>query len=539
MRSPLSADPSMPDPHGRDLSPRAGLKTNIMGHAMNDPYYRAVVEDEVALFPALAGEIEDTCLTCHAPMGHYYAHQPGNENLLDPQGNYRFSQADQDMHARAGVDCTFCHQVDFAEPIAELANGAFQLRSDLVIRGPYPDPVTDAMGRYGVEGDTAIRDAELCGSCHNLFTQVVDVDTGLLTGARFLEQATWFEWRNSQFGGPPGDPARIDCHVCHMATPSDVFQTRIATTRQPVLRSPFGTHDMPGGNSYMLALLAQYRQELGLDPALTTAQFNDAISQTRAFLREAATLSLNTTVLPGELAAQVTITNHTGHKLPSGFPSRRMWLHVQVRGRDGNLLFESGRADAQGRLALDAGFLAPECMAIDKPPGFESNSCFEPHRDVIDDAAQVAIYESVMADTNSDITHVLLHASDYLKDNRIPPAGFVETGADFVPQTAAVGIGPDSDFNAGGSGADTVTYRLTTQNLLAPFTVTARLMYQSIRPSFVDGMRSSGERVNQFKGYYSAVPPAVEEIAEASAVVFGGEVLFASGFESLGEAASR
>ncbi len=46
-----------------------------MANAFNDPYWQAAVEDEVDSFPHLAGFIEDTCTTCHAPMGRTHAYR--------------------------------------------------------------------------------------------------------------------------------------------------------------------------------------------------------------------------------------------------------------------------------------------------------------------------------------------------------------------------------------------------------------------------------------------------------------------------------
>jgi hypothetical protein len=43
----------------------------------------------------------------------------------------------------------------------------------------------------------------------------------------------------------------------------------------------------------------------------------------------------------------LTVTNETGHKLPSGYPEgRRIWLNVQAYDIDNNLVYESGAYDA-------------------------------------------------------------------------------------------------------------------------------------------------------------------------------------------------
>ncbi|NNF97411.1 MAG: hypothetical protein HKM94_10840, partial [Halobacteria archaeon] len=55
--------------NGEDISPTTQWRHSIMAHAFDDPYFQAKVQEETHIFPALAGFIEDKCLTCHSPMG--------------------------------------------------------------------------------------------------------------------------------------------------------------------------------------------------------------------------------------------------------------------------------------------------------------------------------------------------------------------------------------------------------------------------------------------------------------------------------------
>ena len=70
-----------------------------------------------------------------------------------------------------------------------------------------------------------------------------------------------------------------------------------------------------------------------------------------------------------------TVTNRTGHKLPSSYPSRRAWIRVQVT-RAGTVLFDSGAHDDDGRIV---------------GPKDESRV---PHADVITTQESVVIYEA-------------------------------------------------------------------------------------------------------------------------------------------------
>jgi hypothetical protein len=53
----------------------------------------------------------------------------------------------------------------------------------------------------------------------------------------------------------------------------------------------------------------------------------------------------------------------------------------------------------------------------------------EPHYDKINNPQQVQIYEAIMADTANALTHTLLRAKTYLKDNRLLPQGFDKSTA--------------------------------------------------------------------------------------------------------------
>ena len=159
-------------------------------------------------------------------------------------------------------------------------------------------------------------------------------------------------------------------------------------------------------------------------------------------------------------------------------------------------------------------------MSKEKLDGFDSSLCYEPHRELIDDPSQVAIYETVLGDIHGTITHTLLQGAQYLKDNRLPPAGFTNSRAGTIePQTIPSGVTGDSDFNciaaSEGCGADTVHYQVNTEAQTGPYTVEARLLYQATQPGFVDGMHTDGDRVNRFKVMYDAVPPSVEVLATA------------------------
>ena len=531
---------------GEDISPGTQWRHSMMGQAFSDPYFRATVEDEVSAFPTLAGLIEDKCLTCHSPMAHTNAHQTNTDltqdlTCPDPAGCYRLGTASIQDHAREGVSCTLCHQIK-SDNLGTAASfsGKFSIAAagDLdakTIYGPYQNPAGGNLmltnSGYTPQFGSQVTTSGHCASCHTLYTPTVNVDTGQTTGADFLEQGAFLEWRNSVY--VTGGIQEKQCQDCHMPDPAPgAYISRIAVRPNGSVnpawpeRMPFFTHSMVGGNAYMLEILRDNRVALGIENSTTVAGFNAKVAETRSLLQNAAAgLAVPRFERSGnELLVDVLLTNMTGHKLPTAYPSRRTWLHLTVRDAANQVVFESGAPDANGHIPTDTGRLTADCLARIKPPGFTNAGCYEPHRDVIDTPAQVAIYETVLGDTNGHITHVLLHAASYLKDNRIPPQGFTDARADLIEsQTKPAGTGIDGDFNVAsnqqGSGTDTVHYRVTVNDPGAAYSVEARLLYQAIQPGFIDGLQSNGSLVNQFKQMVTQLALAVEVLATGSATL--------------------
>ena len=527
MRYPLSDT-------GADVSPGEGWSHSMMAHSFDDPYFQAVMQEEAHIFNSLAGLVEDTCLTCHAPMGRTHAHLSdptllSTENCPLPDGCYRLAQAETEMHAREGVSCTLCHQIQDSNMGEDISfSGGYVIDANAaLIFGPFQNPhrggarVMEQISGYTPQFGNHMGRSTLCASCHTLFTPTIDVNTSQPTGKMFLEQGPFLEWQNSIFA--TGNSTAKECQDCHMANPDSDYQTRISLRPNGSVnevwpeRQPFFQHTQSGGNTYMLQVLKTFRSTLGIEASTTEEGFDRQIARTRALLSTAADLSIDSVNKQnGRLDIDLTIHNYTGHKLPSAFPSRRLWIHLRVTSNSGQLLFESGAPSEDGRISTDDNNASERCLAIVKEEGFSNEGCVEPHRNIVTSPLQIPIYESVLADTNGHVTHVLLHADSYLKDNRIPPQGFL--AAEQNPDTAVVGVALDTDFNYAnateGSGTDTVHYAIEVKDGPGAVKIEARLLYQTVRPSFVHGLHS-GELpgVKRFKTMHDQVPPTVEVLA--------------------------
>ena len=554
-----------------DVSPFTKWKHSTMANSLNDPYFNAVVEEEGHVFPDKKVFIEDTCMRCHAPMAYTHAHQTGTALVADPttllaDGGYPFAAAIADNSAREGVACTACHQIqpDNLGQVASMS-GHYKIKdstenagSDPVILGPFISPTTQPMvanTQYTPAYAAHIAESAMCASCHNLYTPTLDLSGNPVivagttdTIAQFPEQTPYWEWLNSDYS----DPTRGNktCQACHMAEPEADYKTVISTKGNNLLERPanvdnadsfFGVHEFVGGNSYLLTLLKTYMNELGLGSASghTEQGFTDKITATQQFLSQAADIAVTPSLVGSTLNVPVKITNKTGHKLPTSYPSRRMWVHIKVTDTNGSTVFESGAVDSNGRIAKDANFTASKCLEMNKQPDpatFDSlaEGCYEPHHDIINSADQVAIYEGVLGDVNQDITHVLLHARQYIKDNRIPPTGWTLAGQHTNPAdtnikddgiigtaTTDTNFAPGKD-TTGSDASDTVTYEINVSAGTTPFTVTTELYYQTIKPSFVYAMHAddvahggiAGDSyVGRFKEMYEQTPPLTETLA--------------------------
>ncbi|MCX5741149.1 MAG: hypothetical protein NT062_01480, partial [Proteobacteria bacterium] len=287
--------------------------------------------------------------------------------------------------------------------------------------------------------------SELCATCHTVIVGAV------------VEQATFLEWRSSSVA------QTAPCQTCHVP-PTDEDGVRIATAiakYPPDLspRAPVGRHLFVGGNAYMLRAIAA--AEDWARTGVSAAELEAAAVRAEAHLASAAKLILATRGTAASTELVVTVQNATGHKLPTGYPSRRMWLHVTVVDGD-RVVYESGAADAAGALAGD--------------------DQLQPHRDVIERPEQVQIWQAVLVDQGGAPTHRALDAARYGKDDRILPAGYQPSAADRA-RLEPVGVTGDPDFVG---GSDSVTYRIGAPPAGARIRV--ELLYQSLTPTIVDAI---------------------------------------------------
>ena len=503
---------AMRDAAGHGIAPYDLWRSTMMANASRDPLWRAVVSVEVAATPSRQLEIETKCLTCHAPMAREVGFSDHGTGSLMHQLDCVDATSEL---ARDGVSCTICHGIraDGLGTPASFSAG-FQLDGERLFgphRQPFPMPMRRFSGFTPTHGEQVLESA-LCGSCHTVETHALSPE-GEDQGVVFLEQSPYLEWRNSIFDTERPSPGRAasscqDCHAPKYDSGGRALLTRIA--RNPmgsdfprvVPREPFGRHLFVGGNTLVLSMLRDHGE--ALRTKAPREAFDATIEATREQLGRSASLAIRGFRKAADgLELEVIVSNHSGHKFPTGHPVRRAWLHVVVRDAQERVVFESGAHDEAGRLMDMSGAVLASELA---------GGPVEPHREVVRAGNEVACFEAVMADVEGHPTHLLMRGASWYRDNRLLPAGWSGEHADAL-RTFPVGV-EDVDFIG---GSDRVRFEIAAQGE-GPYSVEAELLYQTLGARWAAELaRWQTEEVKAFFELYEQADRTPERIARVRA----------------------
>ena len=479
-------------PKGADASIGIAWRASMMANAARDPYWHAGVRREITEHAGAAAAIEHECSACHMPMMRYEAKSVGQLGGVFTHLPIGAGATREHALAADGVSCTTCHQIG-PDKLGEREsfNASFVVapvpRPDRrVAYGPYD--VTPGLAssmrsatQFTPTKATHIQSAELCASCHTLFTHSLGPD-GKVTG-ELPEQVPYLEWRHSRYA------KEKSCQDCHMkAVPEPMTIANILGPQREGVR----LHDFRGSNFFMPRILNKYRDELGV--TALPQELDAAALLAEEFLRdEAATLSVTAArVEGGRVMADITIANRGGHKLPTAYPSRRAWLHIAVKDAGGKTVFESGRLEADG--------------SIRGNDNDADGARYEAHHDEITSPEDVQVYEPILGDPAGAVTTGLITAVKYLKDNRILPEGFDKATAS---RDIAVAGEAAADANFTG-GSDRVRLNAPLGNAAGPFTVEVELLYQPIGYRWAQnlGPYKASMEPARFQDYYKAMGAA-------------------------------
>lgn len=485
---------------GEDVSIGTDWRATMMANSARDPYWQAAVRREIMDHPQAREAIEDECSICHMPMTTFPARAGGGKGrVFDHMPLGRPDDADAAL-ASDGVSCTVCHQIQ-ATGLGSRASftGGYVIDTTVTaaprrVFGPFDvdngrTRVMQSSSGFQPAKGAHVQQSELCATCHTLFTH------SLASGAtdRLLpEQTPYLEWQQSAYR----DTA--SCQSCHMP----VVREEVPVSQvvgQP--RADVSRHTFLGGNFFVMRMLNQYRDELGV--RATPKEMEAAIARTVDHLKTgtASVELLEVTREGGQLRADVRVRNLAGHKFPTAYPSRRAWINLRV-------------TDASGRVVFESGALQPDGRIIGNDQDADATK-FEPHYAEVRSADEVQIYESMMVDPSGKVTTGLLSGARYIKDNRLLPRGLSRAAAsdDVAVHGAAR---DDADF---GDGQDTVRYRVPVQ-ASGPLTVTATLYFQPIGFRWAENLKAyeAPEPARFVRYYQSMASESALAIATSSVV---------------------
>jgi hypothetical protein len=467
--------------YNTSVEPGHNWAGSMMAQAGRDPLFFACL----AVANQDAPSSGDLCLRCHNSFGWL------GGRSTPTTGSQMTSALDRD-----GVSCDFCHRV--VDPIykpgvsppedqsildallpshvpAGYANGQFVVDPVARKRGPY----TDAAAPHTFLASAVHLTSDFCGTCHDVSNPVfsraggadyapgpLDQEAGPITSDAFMPlERTYSEWKNSDYvagvyapdfaGNKPGGIVS-SCQDCHMRSVAG------AGCNDPLapIRQDLPLHDMTGGNTWLPFIIAS------LNPEVNAAAATAAAGRAQSMLQKAAALNLTYTLAGDSFQAVVTVTNRTGHKLPTGYPEgRRMWLHVLARDAGGAVVYESGAYNpATGVLTHD------EDAAI-----YEAELGISP------------ALGGALGVPHGPSFHFALNDSIY-KDNRIPPQGFANAAF------AAFGGAPVDPGRPGlvpryadGQNWDTQTFGLPSEAK----SVRVELLYQTTSKEYVEFLRDA------------------------------------------------
>lgn len=347
-------------------------------------------------------------------------------------------------------------------------------------------------GRQGPAPFTA--DSQMCGTCHtinlpnigqkvapNNVLNATSPDSAFAKYNHSIEQATFAEWQNSDFGPGLDNKPKVtfkSCQDCHMpggfstldgSIKIDQLVTEIATIQDTTYpeaefelppeeievpaRDNYRRHELVGLNVFMLEMARQFPEIVGVSLKDNVMTYADTGSQLAIdnMVRQAreATVAISiesASIKDNQLEATIAIENLTGHRFPSGVAFRRAFLEFQVL-EDGKPIWVSGRTNAAG-IIVGADSQPLRTEFLNSPSDGNRFANYQPHYQEITAQDQVQIYEILELDgypqanrtfpttTGGGLpqfTTSFVHRVHEVKDNRLLPKGWVPSKT-FEPQ---------------------------------------------------------------------------------------------------------
>lgn len=444
-----------------DYEPWEGWRGSLMANAARDPIFRA----SLAVAEADNPDAPDFCVRCHSPEAWLRGRSEVPEYDATVATAIDRPRLRADDPARAptddldGVSCMVCHrstdptdaQLFNARLVLNDAAGAGDTRF-----GPYAYATGAEMPPHPTSTSAFLPTSRLCGQCHDITSPVLMGHrleaTGVVNTSRaFAVERTFSEWNASAFSG-----RSQTCQSCHMPVVDHPVAVATFGSFMDARHDGVSRHYLLGAASWQLRAIAAIIPDTAPGIAIHLTDNADRID---AFMQTSASVEIMSQSLTGTSAtATIRVTNHTGHKLPTGYPEgRRMWLELDVLDSNDHSVAGSARYDAvTGMLENDA---------------------------------QARTYEAELGALQTDGTvtpgfHFVL-SDTLMVDTRIPPEGFAPGATD-----DDLPLGRDYGDGSGGyHNYDQIDYTLPNLCGTGTLRLRARLRYQAVTREYIEYLR--------------------------------------------------
>ncbi|MEO5626360.1 MAG: hypothetical protein ABIQ70_10175 [Dokdonella sp.] len=511
------------DPANAGFMPHSTWGGSMMANALRDPLFWAAL-DVANNDAAEAGQpgIGDFCLRCHTPRGWLGGHVvkdgsggspgPAGESGCQLKGTY--AAKDRSTNDYAGVDCHFCHRLMHDGPQGQsniIGNANAWVDDSLSCastpgffgpcrRGPYQYPVGSALeAPHGWAYSSHHASSALCGSCHDVSTPDTDqgpfktlvLADGTATTRPFPIERTYTEWNRSLFADaifrdgfgdlPSGNPAVAkaqQCQDCHMRASQDPLAKACEMNPAGSRSGNLPVHEFVGANAWIPGII---KNEYGSDLLQQPEDYDRTMASARQMLASSAAIATTitaytpaTSLTAGSISIEVSVTNLSGHKLPTGYSEgRRMWLNVQVHTAANVLVAESGAYDAA------TASLTEDVQA----------RVYE----VLQGVWDAGTHSCRVEQAGGKQFHFVLN-NCVVKDNRIPPIGFRLTAPDDPQGYEVPPVAATYAETTPGSGVlvnrDKVIYAFgIPAGLVGPMTASATLYHQVSSREYIEFLR--------------------------------------------------
>ncbi|WP_135507115.1 hypothetical protein [Roseovarius aestuariivivens] len=542
-----------------------------------DARHAALARDGINCTACHRMNFADATVAGPPPQPTDASNETETRNICVAQRQAIFSQNGEGQPANTNFAATFTGS--FKVGAADEINGPFGAENDPA--GPIKTvPMENALG-LRPQYHEGFKDSAACGSCHTVHLPVLGETDPASENLNILtyvyEQTTYPEWAFSDFrsgellgvnllGESDQGSKWQECQECHLPSKTadgTPYVSKIAGIQERTnfsaadytessenidlpYRQGFAKHTLVGLNMFLVEMADQFPNVLGIpasSPMLVSNGLNPADLTKLAMLDNARNATATVTVGTSQSAPvnpssgnaygnafDVTVTNLTGHKFPSGVGFRRAFIEFTAYGENDSILWQSGGVNPAGQITgpqktpvTGEVWWTKQCTR----PANWADRPHQPHYELITAQDQAQIYQELVSTppagaTSADCGHDATPAGELttsflsicseVKDNRLYPSGFLPLahrvriakalGAqpNLAEDTTAVGVTNsegviDPDYDAEGAtpvtGADTVTYAFDLPDVTVA-RVTARLLYQATPPFYLQDRFCTG-----------------------------------------------